>query len=91
LPPFIPDLPADYLANVGGDGSCVHVQVLTSAAALIRGKQLGVVGQLTTVIAAGRWERGCRAQALAVRLNKMVARVKATTTMPPNSVSVSQR
>ncbi|TPG17132.1 4-oxalocrotonate tautomerase [Pedococcus bigeumensis] len=48
---FVHDLPADSLANVDGDSSYVRVQVLTNAGALDRDKQLGVVRQLTDIVA----------------------------------------
>jgi phenylpyruvate tautomerase PptA (4-oxalocrotonate tautomerase family) len=49
---FVHDLPADSLSNVDGDGNYVRVQVLTPAGALDRDKQLGVVRELTDIIAA---------------------------------------
>ncbi|CAN5241870.1 hypothetical protein BH11ACT3_BH11ACT3_06000 [soil metagenome] len=48
---FIHDLPADSLSNIDGDSNYVRVQVLTTAGALDRDKQLAVVTQLTDVIA----------------------------------------
>jgi phenylpyruvate tautomerase PptA (4-oxalocrotonate tautomerase family) len=49
---FVHDLPADSLSNVEGDGSYVRVQVLTPAGVLDREKQLGVVRELTDIVAA---------------------------------------
>jgi phenylpyruvate tautomerase PptA (4-oxalocrotonate tautomerase family) len=49
---FIHDLPSDSLSNVAGDSNYVRVQVLTNAGALDRDKQLGVVRELTDIVAA---------------------------------------
>jgi phenylpyruvate tautomerase PptA (4-oxalocrotonate tautomerase family) len=49
---FIHDLPADSLSNVNGDSNYVRVQVLTPVGVLNRDKQLGVVRELTDIIAA---------------------------------------
>src|SRR5213596_1364403 len=49
---FIHDLPADSLSNVAGDSNYVRVQVLTPVGTLDRDKQLGVVKELTQIIAA---------------------------------------
>jgi phenylpyruvate tautomerase PptA (4-oxalocrotonate tautomerase family) len=49
---FVHELPAGDLANVDGDADYVRVQVLTNAGALDRDKQLAVVEQLTSVVAA---------------------------------------
>jgi phenylpyruvate tautomerase PptA (4-oxalocrotonate tautomerase family) len=49
---FIHQLPAQCLANVDGDSTHVRVQVLTNAGALDRDKQLAVVSQLTSIVAA---------------------------------------
>jgi phenylpyruvate tautomerase PptA (4-oxalocrotonate tautomerase family) len=48
---FVHELPADSLSNVDGDGSYVRVQVLTPAGVLDREKQLGVVRELTDIVA----------------------------------------
>jgi phenylpyruvate tautomerase PptA (4-oxalocrotonate tautomerase family) len=48
---FIHDLPARALANVNGDSNYVRVQVLTPVGALDREKQLGVVRELTKLVA----------------------------------------
>ena len=49
---FVHDLPANSLSNVDGDGNYVRVQVLTPAGVLDRGKQLGVVRELTDIVVA---------------------------------------
>jgi len=49
---FVHDLPADALSNVAGDSNYVRVQVLTPVAVLDRDKQLGVVKELTDIVAA---------------------------------------
>ncbi|HKC92226.1 MAG TPA: hypothetical protein VKE23_12960, partial [Candidatus Limnocylindria bacterium] len=49
---FIHDLPADALSNVAGDNNYVRVQVLTPVGVLDRDKQLGVVRELTDIVAA---------------------------------------
>lgn len=48
---FIHDLPAEAISNVAGRGDYVRVQVLTPAGVLDRDKQLGVVQELTEIIA----------------------------------------
>jgi phenylpyruvate tautomerase PptA (4-oxalocrotonate tautomerase family) len=49
---FIHQLGTDCISNVDGDSSYIRVQVLTNASALTREKQLGVVEQLTAIVAA---------------------------------------
>jgi phenylpyruvate tautomerase PptA (4-oxalocrotonate tautomerase family) len=49
---FIHDLPADSISNVSGDSNYVRVQVLTPINVLDREKQLGVVKELTDIVAA---------------------------------------
>jgi len=49
---FIHDLPADSVSNVAGDSNYVRVQVLTPIGVLDRDKQLGVVRELTDIVAA---------------------------------------
>ena len=49
---FIHDLQADSLSNVAGASNYVRVQVLTPVGTLDRDKQLGVVKELTAIIAA---------------------------------------
>jgi phenylpyruvate tautomerase PptA (4-oxalocrotonate tautomerase family) len=48
---FIHEMPADSLANVPGDSNYVRVQVLTPVGVLDRDKQLGVVKDLTDIVA----------------------------------------
>src|SRR6202171_3678614 len=49
---FIHDLQADSLSNVAGDSNHVRVQVLTPVGVLARDKQIGVVRDLTDIVAA---------------------------------------
>jgi phenylpyruvate tautomerase PptA (4-oxalocrotonate tautomerase family) len=49
---FVHDLPDGSIANVAGDSNYVRVQVLTPAGVLDRDKQLGVVKELTEIVAA---------------------------------------
>jgi phenylpyruvate tautomerase PptA (4-oxalocrotonate tautomerase family) len=48
---FIHDLPADAISNAAGGTDYVRVQVLTPAGVLDRDKQLGVVKELTEIVA----------------------------------------
>ena len=49
---FVHDMPADAISNVAGDSNYVRVQVLTPVGVLDRDKQLGVVRELTDIVAA---------------------------------------
>jgi len=49
---FIHDLPSDSISNVSGDSNYVRVQVLTPVGVLDRDKQIGVVRELTDIVAA---------------------------------------
>jgi phenylpyruvate tautomerase PptA (4-oxalocrotonate tautomerase family) len=49
---FIHDLPAEAIANAAGAGNYIRVQVLTPVGVLDRDKQLGVVSELTEIVAA---------------------------------------
>jgi phenylpyruvate tautomerase PptA (4-oxalocrotonate tautomerase family) len=49
---FVHDLPADAISDVSGSGNHVRVQVLTPVGVLNREKQLGVVKDLTDIVAA---------------------------------------
>jgi phenylpyruvate tautomerase PptA (4-oxalocrotonate tautomerase family) len=49
---FIHDLPADAISTASGRSNYVRVQVLTPAGVLDRDKQLGVVKELTEIVAA---------------------------------------
>jgi phenylpyruvate tautomerase PptA (4-oxalocrotonate tautomerase family) len=49
---FVHDLPAEAIANAAGASDYVRVQVLTPVGVLDRDKQLGVVRELTEIVAA---------------------------------------
>jgi phenylpyruvate tautomerase PptA (4-oxalocrotonate tautomerase family) len=49
---FVHDLGADAISNVAGDSDYVRVQILTPVGVLDRDKQLGVVRELTDIVAA---------------------------------------
>jgi phenylpyruvate tautomerase PptA (4-oxalocrotonate tautomerase family) len=49
---FIHDLPAEAIANAASAGNYIRVQVLTPVNVLDRDKQLGVVRELTEIVAA---------------------------------------
>src|SRR5690242_7804754 len=57
---FIHDLPADAISNVSGDSNYVRVQVLTPINVLDREKQLGVVKELTEIVAAAAGDASLR-------------------------------
>ncbi|MEA2608857.1 MAG: hypothetical protein QOJ75_1100 [Chloroflexota bacterium] len=48
---FVHDLASDAVSNVAGDSNYVRVQVLTPVGVLDRDKQLGVVRDLTDIVA----------------------------------------
>jgi phenylpyruvate tautomerase PptA (4-oxalocrotonate tautomerase family) len=48
---FVHDLPAEAISNVTGRSDYVRVQVLTPAGVLDRDKQLGVVEELSEIVA----------------------------------------
>ena len=48
---FVHDLPAEAISNAAGDSNYVRVQVLTPVGVLDRDKQLGVVRELTDIVA----------------------------------------
>ncbi len=48
---FVHELPSDAISNVSGDSNYVRVQVLTPVGVLDRTKQLGVVRELTEIVA----------------------------------------
>jgi phenylpyruvate tautomerase PptA (4-oxalocrotonate tautomerase family) len=48
---FVHDLPDEAISNVSGRSDYVRVQVLTPAGVLDRDKQLGVVSELTEIVA----------------------------------------
>ena len=49
---FIHDLPSEAISNAAGDSNYVRVQVLTPVGVLDREKQIGVVRELTDIVAA---------------------------------------
>jgi phenylpyruvate tautomerase PptA (4-oxalocrotonate tautomerase family) len=49
---FVHDLPAEAISNAAGASNYVRVQVLTPVGVLDRAKQLGVVKELTEIVAA---------------------------------------
>ena len=49
---FVHDLDPDALANAAGDSNYVRVQILTPVGVLDRDRQLGVVKEMTGIIAA---------------------------------------
>jgi phenylpyruvate tautomerase PptA (4-oxalocrotonate tautomerase family) len=57
---FIHDLDATAIANVAGDSNYVRVQVLTPAGVLDREKQLGVVEELTEIVATAAGDQDLR-------------------------------
>jgi phenylpyruvate tautomerase PptA (4-oxalocrotonate tautomerase family) len=48
---FIHELPPDSLGNANGDSNYVRVQILTPIGVLDRDKQLGVVKEMTDIVA----------------------------------------
>jgi phenylpyruvate tautomerase PptA (4-oxalocrotonate tautomerase family) len=57
---FIHEMDAAAISNVAGDSSYVRVQVLTPVGVLDRDKQLGVVKELTEIVAAAADDPGLR-------------------------------
>jgi phenylpyruvate tautomerase PptA (4-oxalocrotonate tautomerase family) len=57
---FIHDLPGDAISNATGDSNYVRVQVLTPINVLDRDKQLGVVKELTDIVAAAAGDESLR-------------------------------
>src|ERR1700736_4267021 len=55
---FIHDLPAEAIANAAGASDYVRVQVLTPVGVLDREKQLGVVKELTEIVAGAAGDQG---------------------------------
>jgi len=49
---FVHDLPPDSMSNAAGESNRVRVQVLTPVGVLDREKQIGVVRELTDIVAA---------------------------------------
>jgi hypothetical protein len=57
---FIHDMDAAAISNVAGEGNYVRVQVLTPINVLDREKQLGVVKELTEIVAAAAGDLSLR-------------------------------
>jgi phenylpyruvate tautomerase PptA (4-oxalocrotonate tautomerase family) len=57
---FIHDMDATSISNVAGDSNYVRVQVLTPVGVLDRDKQLGVVKELTDIVAAAAGDPSLR-------------------------------
>jgi phenylpyruvate tautomerase PptA (4-oxalocrotonate tautomerase family) len=57
---FIHDMDAAAISNVAGDSSYVRVQVLTPVGVLDRDQQLGVVKELTDIVAAAAGDESLR-------------------------------
>ncbi len=57
---FVHDLDAAAISNVAGDSNYVRVQVLTPIGDLDREKQLGVVEELTEIVATAAGDPGLR-------------------------------
>ena len=57
---FIHGMDAAAISNVAGDSNYVRVQVLTPAGVLDRDKQLGVVAELTEIVAAAAGDQSLR-------------------------------
>jgi phenylpyruvate tautomerase PptA (4-oxalocrotonate tautomerase family) len=55
---FVHELPTDSIANVNGENNYIRVQVLTPVGVLDRDKQLGVVKELTEIVAAAAGDPG---------------------------------
>ena len=55
---FIHDLPAEAISNAAGASDYIRVQVLTPAGVLDRDKQLGVVRELTEIVAGAAGDPG---------------------------------
>ena len=55
---FIHDLPAEAISNAAGASDYIRVQVLTPVGVLDRDKQLGVVKELTEIVAAATSDPG---------------------------------
>ena len=55
---FVHDLDVDALSTAAGAGNSVRVQILTPAGVLDRDKQLGVVKEMTDIVAAAAGDPG---------------------------------
>ena len=56
-PAFVHELPSEAISNAAGDNNYVRVQVLTPVNVLNREKQVGVVRELTDILAAAAGDR----------------------------------
>src|SRR6266481_9929656 len=54
---FVHELPSDAISNAAGDNNYVRVQVLTPVNVLNREKQVGVVRELTDIVASAAGDR----------------------------------
>src|SRR5258708_22821440 len=54
---FVHELPSEAISNAAGDNNYVRVQVLTPVNVLNREKQVGVVRELTDIVAAAAGDR----------------------------------
>jgi phenylpyruvate tautomerase PptA (4-oxalocrotonate tautomerase family) len=59
---FIHEMPGDSISNVNGGSDYVRVQVLTPVGVLDREKQLGVVGELTEIVAGAAGDDSLKAR-----------------------------
>ena len=59
---FVHDLPTAAISDVAGSGDHVRVQVLTPAGILDRDKQIGVVAELTEIVATAAGDPGLAAR-----------------------------
>jgi len=57
---FIHEMDTEAISNVAGDSNYIRVQVLTPAGVLDRDKQLGVVKELTDIVAAAAGDPSLR-------------------------------
>ncbi|HCF99442.1 MAG TPA: 4-oxalocrotonate tautomerase [Chloroflexi bacterium] len=57
---FIHDMEPDALANAQGESNYVRVQILTPVGVLDREKQLGVVNEMTEIVAAAAGDPGLK-------------------------------
>jgi phenylpyruvate tautomerase PptA (4-oxalocrotonate tautomerase family) len=57
---FIHDMDAAAISNVAGESDYVRIQVLTPVGVLDRAKQLGVVGELTDIVAVAAGDESLR-------------------------------
>ena len=70
---FVHDLDAAAISNVAGESNHVRVQVLTPAGVLDRDKQLGVVKELTEIVAAAAGDSVSKTHVRSRRLGSRAA------------------